>query len=107
PMSRCEQVAEDNVRLRKHRRVVLTGGEVTLEKKLFDYIAVARRGNFEHIRVQTNGRPLKDRAFTQSLIDAGVDEFFVSLHGHDADTQDYISQRPGSIDDAIAGIRYF
>lgn len=105
PLSRFEQVAEDNVRLRKHRRVVFTGGEVTLEKKLFDYIAVARKGNFEHIRVQTNGRPLKDRAFTQSLIDAGVDEFFVSLHGHDAETQDYISQRPGSFDEAIAGIR--
>jgi len=106
PLSRFKQVVEDNQRFRKHQRVVFTGGEVTLEPKLFDFLAVAKdSGSFEHIRVQTNGRRLQDRALTQRFIDAGVDEFFVSLHGHDAATQDYISQRKGSFDEAVAGIR--
>lgn len=96
---------EDNVRSKRYRRICFTGGEVTLEKKLFDYVAIARASrSFEHVRLQTNGRLLADRTFAQRLLDAGVDEYFVSLHGHDAATQDGISQRPGSFDEAMRGI---
>jgi cyclic pyranopterin phosphate synthase len=102
---RFREAVEDNARQRRYRRVCFTGGEVTLEKKLFDYVAIARESrSFEHIRVQTNGRLLADMAFAQRLVEAGIDEYFVSLHGHDAATQDHISQRPGSFDEALAGI---
>jgi molybdenum cofactor biosynthesis enzyme MoaA len=95
----------DNARSKRYRRICFTGGEVTLEKKLFEYLAIARESrSFEHMRLQTNGRLLSDRAFARELVDAGVDEYFVSLHGHDAATQDYISQRPGSFDEALRGI---
>jgi len=105
PLPKFTEVVADNSRERKYRRVTFTGGEVTLEKSLFDYLAVARNsGTFDHIRLQTNGRLCADPAFARRLVDAGVDEFFVSLHGHDAASQDYISQRPGSFDEAIAGI---
>jgi MoaA/NifB/PqqE/SkfB family radical SAM enzyme len=106
PLARFREVVADNQRLPKHRRVVFTGGEVTLEPALFDFIRIAKEsGSFEHIRVQTNGRRLSDRGLAQRFVDAGVDEWFVSLHGHDAATQDHISQRPGSFDEAMAGIR--
>jgi cyclic pyranopterin phosphate synthase len=96
---------EDNARSRRYRRICFTGGEVTLEKKLFDYVAIARAsGSFEHVRLQTNGRLLADMKFAKQLVDAGVDEYFVSLHGHDAATQDDVSQRPGSFDEAVRGI---
>jgi molybdenum cofactor biosynthesis enzyme MoaA len=95
----------DNARSKRYRRICFTGGEVTLEKKLFDYVAIARESkSFEHVRLQTNGRLLADMAFAKELVDAGVDEYFVSLHGHDAPTQDHISQRPGSFDEALRGI---
>lgn len=104
-LERMQQAVDDNVKHRRYRRICFTGGEVTLEKKLFEYVAIARAsGSFEHIRLQTNGRLLADKAFTKRLVDAGVDEYFVSLHGHDAATQDHISQRPGSFDEAIRGI---
>jgi len=32
----------DNARSKRYRRICFTGGEVTLEKKLFDYVAIAR-----------------------------------------------------------------
>jgi cyclic pyranopterin phosphate synthase len=102
---RLREAVADNVRSRRYRRVCFTGGEVTLEKKLFDYVAIAREsGSFEHVRLQTNGRLLADMGFARKLVDAGVDEFFVSLHGHDARTQDFISQRPGSFDEAVRGL---
>jgi molybdenum cofactor biosynthesis enzyme MoaA len=102
---KLRQAVEDNARSKRYRRLCFTGGEVTLEKKLFDYVAIARESkSFEHIRLQTNGRLLSDMAFAKRLVDAGIDEYFVSLHGHDARTQDDISQRPGSFDEAIRGI---
>ncbi len=102
---KLRQAVEDNARSKRYRRLCFTGGEVTLEKKLFDYVAIARESkSFEHIRLQTNGRLLSDMAFARRLVDAGIDEYFVSLHGHDAATQDDISQRPGSFDEAIRGI---
>jgi len=105
-IERFREVVADNVRLRKHKRVIFTGGEVTLEPSLFEYIECAKSsGAFDHIRVQTNGRRLADRAFAERIVAAGVDEWFVSLHGHDAATQDYTSQRAKSFDEAIAGIR--
>lgn len=105
PIEAFAAAVADNQRSPRYRRVTFTGGEVTLERRLFDYLAIARdSASFEHIRLQTNGRRLADPAFARRLVDAGVDEFFVSLHGHDAATQDYISQRPGSFDEAIRGL---
>ncbi len=105
PLERFRAVVADNTKAPRYRRVTFTGGEVSLDKSLFDYLAVAREsGSFDHIRIQTNGRPMADEAFTQKLVDAGVDEFFVSLHGADAKTQDYISQREGSFDEAMRGL---
>lgn len=104
-LDRFSAVVADNTKAPRYRRVTFTGGEVSLDKRLFDYIAVAREsGSFDHIRIQTNGRPMANEAFTQKLIDAGVDEFFVSLHGADAEVQDYTSQREGSFDEAMQGL---
>jgi MoaA/NifB/PqqE/SkfB family radical SAM enzyme len=106
PFETFQRAVDDNRATRRYRRVTFTGGEVTLDKKLFDYIAYAREsGSFDEIRLQTNGRLLADMAFAKKLVDAGVTEFFVSLHGHDAATQDHISQRPGSFAEAMAGMQ--
>ncbi|MEM9068200.1 MAG: radical SAM protein, partial [Myxococcota bacterium] len=88
------------------KRVTFTGGEITLEKKLFQYLDYARtHGGFDHIRLQTNGRLLANRDYAKRLVDGGVDEFFVSLHGPDPETQDTISQREGSFDEAWQGLQ--
>ncbi|UJR84375.1 radical SAM protein [Sandaracinus amylolyticus] len=105
PLERFAKIADENLRSRKYDRVVFTGGEVTLERSLFEFVDVARRsGAFEHVRLQTNGRKLADPGFTARLVDAGIDEFFVSLHGDTAALQDAISQRRGSFDEVIAGL---
>lgn len=105
PFDVFAEAVERNRQSRRYRRVVFTGGEVTLERSLFDYLRLAHdSGAFEHIRLQTNGRRLSDPDFARSLVDAGVTEFFVSIHGHDARTQDHISQREGSFDEAMRGM---
>lgn len=105
PFERFARAVDENGRAPRYRRVTFTGGEVTLEKRLFDYVAYAKaHGGFEHVRLQTNGRRLADLAFARRLVEAGIDEYFVSLHGPDAAVQDFISQRPGSFDEAWQGL---
>jgi MoaA/NifB/PqqE/SkfB family radical SAM enzyme len=105
PFERFVAIVEENLRSRKYDRVVFTGGEVTLEKSLLDFVVHARTsGAFRHVRLQTNGRKLADPDFTRTLVDAGIDEFFVSLHGDTAALHDAITQRPGSFDELIRGL---
>ncbi|HJL19316.1 MAG TPA: radical SAM protein [Sandaracinaceae bacterium LLY-WYZ-13_1] len=105
PFEKFKRAVDDNGRAPRYRRVTFTGGEITLEKSLFDYLRYAREhGGFEHIRLQTNGRLLADMGYAKRLVDEGIDEFFVSLHGPDPETQDYISQREGSFDEAWRGL---
>lgn len=79
---------------------------MTLAKDLTEYIKLARSlPGIEHVRLQTNGTRLADRAYLSSLIAAGADEYFISLHGHDAATCDAVTQRKGSFDEILAGMR--
>jgi cyclic pyranopterin phosphate synthase len=104
PLERFVAITEENLRSGKYDRVIFTGGEVTLEKSLLQFVEHARNsGAFRHVRLQTNGRKLADPDYTRSLVDAGIDEFFVSLHGDTAALHDAITQRPGSFDELIGG----
>ncbi len=86
-------------------RIVLSGGEVTLDKDLPAYVALARAvPSVEHVRIQTNASRLGDAALVAGLRAAGVDEFFVSLHGADAATCDAITAVPGSFAAIMAGL---
>jgi len=105
PFAKYTEAVDDNVASKRYRRVTFTGGEVTMEDSLLAYSEYARdSGSFEHIRLQTNGRLLKERAFVDKLIEVGIDEYFVSVHGHNAELQDFIAQRPGGFDETIAGL---
>lgn len=106
PFERFVAIAEENLRSQKYDRVIFTGGEVTLEKSLLQFVTHARdSGAFRHVRLQTNGRKLADPAFTKELVDSGIDEFFVSLHGDTAALHDRVTQRPGSFDELISGFQ--
>ncbi|MBK9030484.1 MAG: radical SAM protein [Myxococcales bacterium] len=86
-------------------RIVLSGGEVTLDKDLPRFAELARAvPSVEHVRIQTNASRLDDRALVARLTAAGVDEFFVSLHGADAATCDAITAVPGSLAAIEAGL---
>ncbi len=86
------------------RRLILSGAEVTTFDGLERYLAFAAGlGWFETIQIQTNGRRLGDAAYCRRLVDAGVNEFFISLHGP-RDVQDAISRVPGSYDQTMEGI---
>jgi len=106
PREEIEQVLDENEHLLPES-VNFHGGEPTIRKDLVDIIqSVTARGlGTKEISVQTNGRKLADLEYTRTLIEAGVNLFVISLHGHTAAIQDETSRREGSFDTAVQGIR--
>jgi pyruvate-formate lyase-activating enzyme len=85
-------------------RIIFSGGEVTLDKDLPRYAALARAvPTVEHVRIQTNATRLDDDLVAR-LTAAGVDEYFVSLHGATAATCDAVTAVPGSFTAITAGV---
>ncbi len=88
----------------QHENLILSGAEVTLFDQLENYLRFARSfGWFKRIQIQTNGRKLADPAFLSRLIDAGLDEFFISMHGTEA-THDLVTEAPGGWRETMRGI---
>lgn len=84
--------------------LILTGSEITLHRNLPEWARMARRHGFEHVRIQTHGMRLAQADYCAELVEAGVDEFFVSVAGADAQTHDAITQVPGSFERTLRGL---
>jgi len=72
--------------LRKARKtangVVFTGGEPSIRKDFFEILSYAKKLGFERIQAQTNGRLFAYKDFAEQAVEAGMNEFGVSIHGH-------------------------
>ncbi len=86
-----------------YENLILSGAEVTTFSELERYVDYAASlGWFRKIQIQTNGRRLSDAGYLRGLVDAGVNEFFVSVHGTRA-VHDGITRRPGSWRETMRG----
>jgi sulfatase maturation enzyme AslB (radical SAM superfamily) len=89
---------------RQYENLILSGGEVTTFEDLGRYVRFAASlGRFKRIQIQTNGRRLSDRAYTDHLIRCGVNEFFLSVQGFEK-THDATTRVPGSFRQTMKGI---
>lgn len=86
-------------------RISLTGGEPTIRKDIFEIISLCKKLNFDIIQIQTNARMLSYRKFCKKLIKAGVNDFCISIHGHNAKIHDTITQVKGSFSETVKGIK--
>lgn len=84
--------------------LILTGSEITLHRDLPQMARRARAAGFQHVRIQTHGMRLADAEYCARLVDAGVDEFFVSLCAPTEATHDRITQVPGSLARSLRGL---
>lgn len=104
-LDELRRLQESPVRLGRASRIIFSGGEVTLSRELLEYVRLARTlPGIEHVRLQTNAMRLSDPAYLTALLDAGVDEFFVSLHAATAPDYDALVQRAGAFDAIVAGL---
>lgn len=93
-----------NATHRKWTGLILTGSEITLHRDLPEWARMARRSGFDHVRIQTHGMRLAQAGYCEELIEAGVDEFFISVTAADAESHDAITQVPGSFDKTLRGL---
>ncbi|HEY3356937.1 MAG TPA: radical SAM protein, partial [Polyangia bacterium] len=85
-------------------KVVLSGGEPTLNPRLAEYLRLATRLSRHPVTVQTNAVRLADEAVLADLIAAGLRGVFVSLHGSTSATADAVTGARGTFDRSVAGL---
>ena len=101
---RFAEVLAENARSGRWQGLILTGSEITLRRDLPELAQRARGAGFRHVRIQTHGMHLDREDFTRGLVAAGVDEYFVSVAGSDAETHDSITTIPGSFKRMMCGL---
>jgi MoaA/NifB/PqqE/SkfB family radical SAM enzyme len=89
---------------RRGAKLVLSGGEPTLNPRLLEYIRLAKSLSTLPVQLQTNAVKLDDAELVRALVDAGLDEVFVSLHGATAEVSDRVTEAPGTFVRTLDGI---
>ncbi|MFT4916769.1 MAG: MoaA/NifB/PqqE/SkfB family radical SAM enzyme [Yoonia sp.] len=101
-----ERICRDQADTGRWEGLVLTGSEITLRRDLPEIAKAAKTAGFAHVRIQTHGMHLGRLDYADRLVDAGIDEFFVSVAGSDRETHDRITQVNGSWDKMMKGISH-
>ena len=103
-MQKFEEILAFNVDNARWKGLIFTGSEITLRKDLPELARRAREHGFEHVRIQTHGMRLSSESYCRELVDAGIDEYFVSVTAADAETHDAITEVPGSFNKTLRGM---
>lgn len=83
--------------------VDLTGGEPTMRPDLPEIIAYARRIGYKDVCIITNGWIIgSEEGYIDKLLDAGLNDILMSLHGVKARTHDSLTCRKGSFERFLA-----
>ncbi len=99
PSVTLEQASE-----RGANEVTFVGGEPTMDARLTDLVAQARRLGFVRVGIQTHARDLAVGGLAATLARAGLTDVHVSLHAAEPLAHDYHTGMPGSFVGALAGI---
>ena len=102
----ADELVESAIRAAAERghKVTLSGGEPTLHPGLAGFIRLAKSLSKLPVLLQTNAIRLASEATTRELVEAGLDEVFVSLHGATAAVSDAVTHAPGTFDKTVRGI---
>ncbi len=92
---------EDN---RGAEEVCFTSGEPTLNPNLATFAAWSRELGYDRVSVMTNGRLLSHVPTAARLVEAGMNRFYISIHGHEPKLHDGLTRTPGSFAQTVRGI---
>ncbi|MBT3408804.1 radical SAM protein [archaeon] len=77
-----EIIKKQIVKNKDLKKLHIVYSESTLNPYIFEYIKLAKEVGYETIGVSTNGRMLAYKNFAEKLIENGMNEITVSIHGH-------------------------
>jgi molybdenum cofactor biosynthesis enzyme MoaA len=84
--------------------VCFTSGEPTTRPELPEFAAWAKALGYRQISVMTNGRRLSQMAYAAALAKAGINRFYVSIHGHEKKLHEGLTRTPESFEQTVAGL---
>ncbi len=99
----------DRVRwiLEGHRgaeEVCFTSGEPTTRPELPEFVGWAKSLGYRRISVMTNGRRLSHLPYAAALAKAGMNRFYISIHGHEKKLHEGLTRTPDSFEQTLAGL---
>ncbi|WP_053230665.1 radical SAM protein HxsC4 [Sandaracinus amylolyticus] len=84
--------------------ICFTSGEPTTNPRLPHWVRWAKEAGIRRVSVMTNGRSLSYEKYARMLISAGMNRFYVSIHGHTQKLHDGLTRTPESFDQTVAGL---
>ncbi len=93
--------------LEKHRgaeEVCFTSGEPTTRPELPEFVAWARSLGYARISTMTNGRRVSHLPYAAALVKAGMNRFYISIHGHEKKLHEGLTRTPESFEQTVGGL---
>ncbi|MEZ4704202.1 MAG: radical SAM protein [Bdellovibrionota bacterium] len=84
-----------------------TGGEPTIRNDLVELIQFGKSLGFSSISMITNGLRTANLDYCKQLVEAGLDDILVSIHGHRAQEHDDVTETKGSFEKTLQTIKNF
>jgi MoaA/NifB/PqqE/SkfB family radical SAM enzyme len=97
---RISQGAEDG-----YAQLGFSGGEPTIRPDFIELVEYAREQGFSRIALTTNGVRFAYLQYTKKVIDAGLTNINISVHGATAKTHNAMMRMPNAFEHAIEGIQ--
>jgi cyclic pyranopterin phosphate synthase len=98
---RVRWILEEN---RGAEEVCFTSGEPTTRPELVDFVTQARALGYSRISTMTNGRRLAHLPYAATLVRAGLNRFYISIHGHTKKLHEGLTRTPDSFEQTVAGL---
>ncbi len=84
--------------------VCFTSGEPTTRRDLPQFVAWAKELGYRKISVMTNGRRIGYLPYAAALARAGMNRFYISIHGHTKKLHEGLTRTPESFEQTVAGL---
>ena len=84
--------------------ICFTSGEPTTNPRLRQWVNWAKLAGANRISVMTNGRALGYEKYAKTLVAAGMNRFYISIHGHEKKLHESLTRTPDSFEQTVAGI---
>ncbi|MFO0552624.1 MAG: radical SAM protein HxsC4 [Polyangiaceae bacterium] len=98
---RVRWILEEN---RGAEEVCFTSGEPTTRPELPQFVAWAKGLGYRRISMMTNGRRIGHLPYAAALVKAGMNRFYVSIHGHTKKLHEGLTRTPDSFEQTVAGL---
>jgi MoaA/NifB/PqqE/SkfB family radical SAM enzyme len=82
-----------------------SGGEPTIRRDLVELVKYAKKRNIKNIQIQTNGRMLVYKDQVKKLMEAGVNDFAVTILSRRESVHDKLTAAKGSFKQVMRGIK--